>query len=350
MTWFFLDVSFYGFSLDNRGILADLWATAPPPPLNASLPCWTSSLENGTSAVPSWKEQGYPLWVTDHTQPCNSMYSILIQQAKQYLLTVSIASIAGSACFIFAANRLPRRQWLTVSFCVLCVLFLCTGGVYYGVHHKEGAPATVAFVALCHFVFNFGANTLTFIIPAEIFPTAYRCTCHGISAAAGKLGSLVAVLIVYGINSGYTSSTRQGLIFLLFSFFMALGAIYSWAYLPNVQRRVYEAVPTTALGIGGRPLPGGAPPSGGPGMPPMQVSVGGGHGAGDVGRRGKGKLVAKNLEELGEGRAKARREGEVITIKDKWAEIKRKRTMRARNRRAHENAMHDGAMVNWERV
>ncbi len=29
-------------------------------------------------------------------------------------------------------------------------------------------------------------------ISAEVFPTKYRCTCAGISAAAGKLGSIIA--------------------------------------------------------------------------------------------------------------------------------------------------------------
>ncbi len=62
----------------------------------------------------------------------------------------------------------------------------------------------------------------------------------GISAAAGKLGSIVAVLIVYGINAGYKSITRQGLIFLLFATFMALGAVCSWAYLPDIQRVVVD--------------------------------------------------------------------------------------------------------------
>ena len=124
-----------------------------------------------------------------------------------------------------------------------------------------------------------GANTLTFIIPAEIFPTSYRCTCHGISAAAGKLGSIVAVLVVYGINSGYKSRTRQGLIFLLFATFMLLGALFSWAYLPDVQRRT---------GV-------------------------------------DGKLETRNLEELGGGREKARQEGQIIGVREKWKEIRRRR-------------------------
>lgn len=65
---------------------------------------------------------------------------------------------------------------------------------------------------------------------------------------------------------------------------MALGAIYSWAYLPDVQR--------------------------------VMVS--------DSSGRGR-YLDTKNLEELGEGREKAKRGGEVITIKDKWTDIRRRR-------------------------
>lgn len=119
------------------------------------------------------------------------------------------------------------------------------------------------------------------MIPAEIFPTCYRCLCHGISAAAGKLGSIVAVLIVYAINSSYKSETRQGLIFLLFGSVAAVGAIFSWAYLPNSQRWVeYD---------------------------------------------GRKYLEAKTLEELGEGRAKARLGGEVVTVKEKWEELRRRK-------------------------
>lgn len=156
MTWFFLDVSFYGFSLDNRGTLSDLWATTDPVNIDSSLPCWESALQGGKSLVQGWNVTGLPTWQTDATHPCNTIYDTLLEQSKQYLLTVSIASIAGSACFIFAANRIPRRQWLTTSFIVLTILFLVTGGVYYGVAHRRGAPATVALVAVCHFMFNFG--------------------------------------------------------------------------------------------------------------------------------------------------------------------------------------------------
>lgn len=155
-TWFFLDVSFYGMSLDNRGTLSTMWATTKPTPIDERLECWNTPLQGGNSTVPQWAIDGLPVWSTDATHPCNTIYDVLIEQTKQYLLTVSLASIAGSACFVMFSNRIPRRQWLTASFLVLAGFFVVTGCVYYGVHQKDGAPATVVFVAICHFMFNFG--------------------------------------------------------------------------------------------------------------------------------------------------------------------------------------------------
>lgn len=96
----------------------------------------------------------------------------------------------------------------------------------------------------------------------------------------------MAILVVYGIDAGYHSKKRQGLEFLLFSLFMALGAVCSWAYLPNIQRQVVD------------PNDGG-------------------------GRRSR--LETKNLEDLGEGRERAKNDGELITIKEKMSDIRRRR-------------------------
>lgn len=162
MTWFFLDVSFYGFSLDNRKTLADIWATARGAELNPSLPCWNTSFpgDGGRSLVPDWKRDGLPVWQTNLMRPCKSIDEVLTEQAMQYLVTVSIPSIAGSACFILFANRFHRRRWLTASFFTLFVLFLVTGGVYFAVSHTPAAPANVVMAALCHFAFNFGATEI----------------------------------------------------------------------------------------------------------------------------------------------------------------------------------------------
>ena len=51
-------------------------------------------------------------------------------------------------------------------------------------------PATVLY-ALTFFFANFGPNSTTFILPAEVFATKFRSTLHGISASMGKLGAVV---------------------------------------------------------------------------------------------------------------------------------------------------------------
>ena len=59
----------------------------------------------------------------------------------------------------------------------------------------ETSGAKKAFVflyCLANFFQNFGPNTTTFIVPGEAFPTRYRATAHGISAASGKLGAIIA--------------------------------------------------------------------------------------------------------------------------------------------------------------
>lgn len=48
---------------------------------------------------------------------------------------------------------------------------------------------------LANFFQNFGPNTTTFIVPGEVFPTRYRSTAHGVSAACGKLGAIIAQVL-----------------------------------------------------------------------------------------------------------------------------------------------------------
>ena len=109
-------------------------------------------------------------------------------------------------------------------------------------------------------MFALGPNTLTFIvrssghvplnpdanhslkIPAEIFPTRYRGTCHGLSAAAGKLGSIIVQIILYGAQGWILRPNSAGLgwLFIIFAFIMTSGSFFAWAWLPEVQEYVTD--------------------------------------------------------------------------------------------------------------
>jgi len=66
------------------------------------------------------------------------------------------------------------------------------------------APVVFLLMYALTFLFdNFGANTATFVIPAVIYPTEARSTCHGISAAAGKAGAVVGASAFLRLVSMY---------------------------------------------------------------------------------------------------------------------------------------------------
>jgi hypothetical protein len=103
------------------------------------------------------------------------------------------------------------------------------------------------------------------MIPAEIFPTRYRATCHGLSAGCGKLGSiLVQIFSAYykfGGGPGAQQTRRHGWILIVFSACMILGAAVTHFWIPPIQHKGSratiwggkpETLETLALGRMGR--------------------------------------------------------------------------------------------------
>ncbi|WOK98977.1 hypothetical protein Cni_G07689 [Canna indica] len=80
-------------------------------------------------------------------------------------------------------------------------------------HHWTTAGNHIGFVimyGLTFFFANFGPNSTTFIVPAEIFPARLRSTCHGISAAAGKAGAIVGAFgFLYAAQDKHDASKRD---------------------------------------------------------------------------------------------------------------------------------------------
>lgn len=85
-----------------------------------------------------------------------------------------------------------RKPIQLMGFSLLTVIFVCMGFGYNAMVLEGHVAAFVFLYCLANFFQNFGPNTTTFIIPGEVFPTRYRSTSHGISAASGKLGAIVA--------------------------------------------------------------------------------------------------------------------------------------------------------------
>lgn len=83
---------------------------------------------------------------------------------------------------------------------------------------------------------NFGPNTTTFVIPGEIYPAEVRATCHGVSAACGKLGAATGAFffpLILG-PGGAANPTPEGLrsCMLICSFVALLGALVTYLFIP----------------------------------------------------------------------------------------------------------------------
>jgi PHS family inorganic phosphate transporter-like MFS transporter len=103
--------------------------------------------------------------------------------------------------------------------------------------------ASTGFVVLfcfANFFANFGPNTTTFIIPGEAFPTRYRSTSHGISAASGKFGAILTQVIIFGLPKDSDNNWIRILLG-IFAAFMATG-FFSTLLIPETKGRTLEDV------------------------------------------------------------------------------------------------------------
>jgi len=120
------------------------------------------------------------------------------------------------------------------------VLLAILAGIYPGpnptLDQESKTKAFVALYILATFFTNFGPNVTTFIIPGEIFPTRYRSTAHGIAAASGKLGAIVAQIIFFKTQG---SDTRLRTVLGIFAG-VALTGVASTYLLEETMNRSLE--------------------------------------------------------------------------------------------------------------
>ena len=93
------------------------------------------------------------------------------------------------------------------------------------------------------------------LCPVNVFPTRYRSTSHGISAASGKVGAIIAQTIFgplrnRGAPRGSTNSPWLNHVMEIFALFMLCG-IFTTLLIPETKRKTLEElageVPGTAM-------------------------------------------------------------------------------------------------------
>lgn len=126
-----------------------------------------------------------------------------------------------------------------MGFVILTIIFCSMGFGYDSMVNRGATGAFVFLYCLANFFQNFGPNSTTFIVPGEAFPTRYRCTGHGISAASGKLGAIIAQVGFSRLKDIGGSNQFVKHILQIFAFFMLTG-VFSTSLIPETNGRTLE--------------------------------------------------------------------------------------------------------------
>ncbi|KAF2649586.1 inorganic phosphate transporter 1-4 /Pi cotransporter [Lophiostoma macrostomum CBS 122681] len=195
LSWFFLDFAFYGLGLSSPEIVRHIWK--------------------------------------DPKFDTRFVYDSLHDNSLELLIMISIGATIGGAAMIKVIKYASPKVIQFWGFVALFALFVVTGAAWPRLlGNATYSVGLIVLYVLCQIAFNLGPNVTTFIIPAEIFPTRYRCTCHGISAAAGKFGSWIAQIFL-----AYTHWAREdfGYVLLVMSAFMMAGAVTTHFLVPETR-------------------------------------------------------------------------------------------------------------------
>lgn len=201
-SWFFLDVAYYGLGLNNSIIL---------------------------SAI------GY--------SGGKNMYQIFYKNATGNLILTCAGAIPGYWVSVALIDTVGRKPIQLMGFVLLTIIFCVIGFAY----NKLSEHGLLALYILAQFFFNFGPNSTTFIVPGECFPTRYRSTSHGFSAASGKVGAIIAQVVFGPLRTrgaakgatGKAASPWLDHVMQIFALFMFCG-IFTSFLIPETKRKTLE--------------------------------------------------------------------------------------------------------------
>ncbi|PSS31797.1 Inorganic phosphate transporter 1-5 like [Actinidia chinensis var. chinensis] len=144
--------------------------------------------------------------------PAKTMCALdeLFTISKSQFLIALCGTVPGYWFTVALIDTLGRFAIQLLGFLFMTVFMFALAVPY---HHwqESNKVGFLVMYGLTFFFANFGPNSTTFVVPAEIFPARLRSTCHGISAAAGKVGAIVGAFgFLYASQSEDKSKTDAG--------------------------------------------------------------------------------------------------------------------------------------------
>lgn len=205
-SWFMLDVAYYGLGLNNSVILSTI---------------------------------GY----AGQTNVYYNLYNTCVGN----LIITCAGAIPGYWASVLTIDTIGRKPIQIGGFILLTFIFSIIGFAY----SQIGQRGLLALYVLAQFFSNWGPNSTTFIVPGEVFPTRYRSTAHGMSAAAGKIGAILAQCVIGPLISHACPTDKPNCaldrVMQIYAGFMFLGILTS-CLVPETKRKTLEELAETYHG------------------------------------------------------------------------------------------------------
>ncbi|XP_051121863.1 low affinity inorganic phosphate transporter 4-like [Andrographis paniculata] len=179
-TWFLLDIAFYSQNLTQKDIFP------------------TMGLTNAADDVSALRE--------------------MFETSRAMFVIALLGTFPGYWFTVAFIEKIGRYYIQLVGFFMMSVFMLIMGLKYDYLKNKDHKWIFAGLYGLTFFFANFGPNSTTFVLPAELFPTRVRSTCHAMSAAAGKAGAMVGAFGVANYTQdGDVGKIKKAMIFLAFT-------------------------------------------------------------------------------------------------------------------------------------
>ncbi|CAK9136552.1 unnamed protein product [Ilex paraguariensis] len=126
----------------------------------------------------------------------------MFETSRTMFVVALLGTFPGYWFTVFFIETIGRFFIQLVGFFMMSIFLLIMGIKYDYLKERENNWIFAALYGLIFFFANFGPNSTTFVLPAELFPTRLRSTCHALSAASGKAGAMIAAFVLqnYAMN------------------------------------------------------------------------------------------------------------------------------------------------------
>ncbi|XP_004301619.1 PREDICTED: probable inorganic phosphate transporter 1-9 [Fragaria vesca subsp. vesca] len=173
-----------------------------------------------------------------------NLYQDALHVAELQAIVTICSTIPGYWFTVYFIDRIGRRRIQMMGFFVMALVYFSIGIPYtthWAEHTDEGF---MVLYGLTFFFANFGPNTTTFIVPAELFPARFRSTCHGVSGALGKVGALIGSIgflwAAHGQNEEDRKTKEIKMSLIGLGVVCILGLVVTYLFTPETRGRSLE--------------------------------------------------------------------------------------------------------------